>query len=387
MENGEKTEKPVTPEGNGSKPHGAGLIAFSAASCEAVRQKFFSSGAGAEEPSFLNEFLLVCSRLGIHPIATGGIFPAFVAEDKGRPAMRIITAVATMAAVAQRDGGYAGTVASLWAGEDGVWKDFWPTPATPPVAAKVLVRSSVSPEPIVGIAMYAEYAGGGRDWKQMPAQKLANCAQAIALRNGFPAVLGGVFCAEECENEILQSQPGPSSTPGGPAFSKTRGPADGLASIPGMSCLCSSDRLVIPDADGLASATVPPPPVGSVAPSVARDIAPAEDDDYEEEPQGALTLEEAFATSASFQNYAGTVADMPNSRLFWAISTPHLPPRNKSPELARYALALATIKEAMASEGVADPCVFREMFFANKSANFVEDDLPDLDEEPKKLGR
>jgi hypothetical protein len=381
----EKSEKTGKPERNGARPHEAVLITFSAEDREAIRQKFFSSGKGAGETSFLNEFLLVCSRLGMHPIAAGGIFPAFAAEDNGRPAMRIIMAVADMAAVAQRAGGYIGTVASLWAGEDGVWKDFWPTPETPPVAAKVLVRSSGAPDPIVGVAMFSEYASGGRDWKQMPAQKLANCAQAIALRNGFPAVLGGVFCNEECEKELSQSQPGPTSTPGGPAFSKTRGPADGLASTPGMSCLCSSDRLVIPFADGLASIPVMSSPVGS-APSVASDIAPADDDDYEEGPQGAMTLEEAFSTSADFQNYAGTVLDMPDSRLSWAISTPHLPPRNKSPELARYALALLTIKEAMASEGVADPCVFREMFLANKSNNFVEDDLPDLDEEPK-LGR
>lgn len=87
-----------------------------------------------------------------------------------------------------------------WCGADGVWTDVW-TKATAPAAARVTVLRHGKRFP--GIALYREYLQTTRDgnpnsmWSKMPANQLAKCAEALALRKAFPQDLSGIYADEE----------------------------------------------------------------------------------------------------------------------------------------------------------------------------------------------
>jgi phage recombination protein Bet len=94
---------------------------------------------------------------------------------------------------------------TLFCGENGVWTSAWVS-ALPPVAAKVTVLRDGQPFPAV--ALYREYVqtvSKGRDkppepnnmWARMPANQLAKCAEALALRKAFPQDLSGLYTEDE----------------------------------------------------------------------------------------------------------------------------------------------------------------------------------------------
>lgn len=115
-------------------------------------------------------------------------------------------------AIAHRSGQYTGSAEPMWCGADGMWHDVW-VADEPPVAAKVTVFKDG--EPFTHTAMYKEYVqkvgvyeGQGENrrkvgdkpnsmWESMPANQLAKCAEAGALRKAFPQQLGGVFVDAE----------------------------------------------------------------------------------------------------------------------------------------------------------------------------------------------
>lgn len=88
-----------------------------------------------------------------------------------------------------------------WCGRDGQWLDVWTNPTTPPMAAKVAVLRHGKRFPAV--ANYSEYVqtvkGGDPNsmWARMPANQLAKCAEALALRKAFPQDLSGIYADEE----------------------------------------------------------------------------------------------------------------------------------------------------------------------------------------------
>ncbi len=100
----------------------------------------------------------------------------------------------------RRDGSAREYGAMVWYDRDGNSFDVW-TKAGPPAAAKVVILKDGKPFP--GVATYDEYAQTKKDgnptamWARMPANQLAKCAEALALRRAYPQDLSGVYTDEE----------------------------------------------------------------------------------------------------------------------------------------------------------------------------------------------
>lgn len=99
-----------------------------------------------------------------------------------------------------------------WCGPDGHWRDVW-LETTPPAAARLSVYVHGYARPVVGIALWSEYAQIGRDgkpqsvWASKPALMLAKCAEALALRKAYPQDLSGLYTTDEIP-EAEQDQDG-----------------------------------------------------------------------------------------------------------------------------------------------------------------------------------
>ncbi len=111
--------------------------------------------------------------------------------------------------IAQRSGRYAGRVGPLWCGEDGQWRDTW-FGSTPPAAAKMATRhydDHGALHETWATVMFGEFVVTDKDgvrtgkWLTMPANQVAKCAEAAALRVVFPDETAGVLVDEETERD------------------------------------------------------------------------------------------------------------------------------------------------------------------------------------------
>lgn len=134
-------------------------------------------------------FLAQCSRTGLDPfsrqiywIARGGKGSTQVSIDGFR-------------VIAERTREMDGQDVA-WCDTDGVWTDVW-LKKEPPAAARVLVYRKGCSHPFPGIAKWSEYNAGGPMWQKMPANQLAKCAEALALRKAFPHQLSGLYTPDE----------------------------------------------------------------------------------------------------------------------------------------------------------------------------------------------
>jgi phage recombination protein Bet len=91
----------------------------------------------------------------------------------------------------------------LWCGQDMQWLEAWPFEDTPPAACKVTVYRDG--EPFGAVAMFHEFCQRDRAgnptsmWRKMPANQLAKCAEAQALRKAYPQELAGLYVDEEMQ--------------------------------------------------------------------------------------------------------------------------------------------------------------------------------------------
>ncbi len=137
----------------------------------------------------LQLFLAQCRRTGLDPFARQIYFIKRGGVGKAE------TSIDGFRVVAERTGEQDGQECH-WCGDDGQWVDVWLS-AKPPAASRVLVYRKGCSKPFPGIAKFTEYNVGGNMWTKMPANQLAKCAEALALRKAFPHQLSGLYTTDE----------------------------------------------------------------------------------------------------------------------------------------------------------------------------------------------
>lgn len=140
----------------------------------------------------LDYFITRCERSGLDPFA-GQIFPT---RREGR--MTITLSIDSYRLIAARSGAYAGSDDPVFAiDEKGNIR-----------SATVTVYKAVAGIrcPFTATAHWAEFVvtgKGGFMWKKMPRNMIAKCAEAQALRKGFPEDLAGTESEAEMDHEGL----------------------------------------------------------------------------------------------------------------------------------------------------------------------------------------
>lgn len=151
-------------------------------------------GVDKASPGDLAVFLHVAQRTGLDPFSK----QLYMISRAGK--WTIQTGIDGFRVIAARHREYAGQVGPEWCGDDGVWREFWPT-KTPPVAARVGVLHRDFDQPVWGVAMFSEFTAGNSMWKDKGAHMLAKCAEALALRKAFPHDLAGLMTPEEVDRD------------------------------------------------------------------------------------------------------------------------------------------------------------------------------------------
>lgn len=134
-------------------------------------------------------FLSQCQRTGLDPFSR----QIYFIKRGGKGSTQV--SIDGFRVIAERSGEIDGQEVA-WCGGDGVWVDVWLKPE-PPAAARVLVYRKGCSHPFPAIAKFAEYKDAGPMWTKMPANQLAKCAEALALRKAFPRQLSGLYTPDE----------------------------------------------------------------------------------------------------------------------------------------------------------------------------------------------
>lgn len=189
----------------------------------------------------LSVFLHYCQRTGMDPFTKQIYMIGRYDHQEDRKKYTIQMAIDGFRIIAQRSHQYAGQTEPLWCGPDGVWRDVW-TFDVPPVAAKIGVLRHGWPAPTYAVAHFKEFAAmsGGKltaMWRRMPANQIAKCAEAAALRKAFPNDLSGIYIPEEMEQadqiqvpeSLAKTEPEPIDWDG--RITEVEGNYDGLRSL------------------------------------------------------------------------------------------------------------------------------------------------------------
>ena len=147
-------------------------------------------------------FAEVCRKTGLDPFSR----QIFGIKRSGK--LTIQTSIDGFRLIAERTGKYGGQLGPFWCGPDGDWTEVW-LGDQPPAAAKLGVIRTDWQAPLWAVALFREYTQGQGMWTRMPANQLAKCGEALALRRAFPAELSGVYT----EDEVAQADRPAADTP------------------------------------------------------------------------------------------------------------------------------------------------------------------------------
>ena len=177
---------------------------------DTLRRKYAEGASDAE----FNIFIRVAERTGLDPFTEQIRFLKRQKKEKYRDAegkwqdrwvdtFSIQVGIDGFRLVATRTGKYQGQTPVQWCGKNGVWMEVWVENA-PPTAARVGVYRRGFTAPLYAVAHFREYAQRTgdrliRQWANMPANQLAKCAEALALRKAFPQELAGLYTGEEMD--------------------------------------------------------------------------------------------------------------------------------------------------------------------------------------------
>ena len=143
-------------------------------------------------------FVAACERSGLDPFAR----QIYAMHKEGK--LVIEATIDGLRLSAERTEKYAGQLGPEWYGPDGVWLDIW-TQEEPPTAARVGIKRTDFSDPVWGKALYSEYMQSGRFWRDMAANELAKCAEALGFRKAFPQKFSGLYTPEEMEMSSVAS--------------------------------------------------------------------------------------------------------------------------------------------------------------------------------------
>lgn len=141
-------------------------------------------------PDELKLYLYDCARQGVHPL------DKLIHFTKRNNRYTPITSIDFMRIRAAETGEYAGSDDATFSGDvEGS--------GHAPQSASVTVWRLVQGQrcSFTATARWAEYKPDANDfmWKKMPHTMLAKCAEALALRKGFPKQLAGLYAKEEMD--------------------------------------------------------------------------------------------------------------------------------------------------------------------------------------------
>jgi phage recombination protein Bet len=158
---------------------------------------------GVTEPE-LQVFLHECQRRQLDPFTRQIYLIGRWDKRQQRKVYRSQTSIDGFRLIARRaadkagiDYGYEGTI---WFDSGGGKHEIW-LDSEPPAGVKVVVVRNG--QPFDAVARYSEYVQTGQDgrplglWVSMPANQIAKCCEALALRKAFPEDLGGLYTEEE----------------------------------------------------------------------------------------------------------------------------------------------------------------------------------------------
>jgi len=160
-------------------------------------------------PVEVDLFATRCAALGLDPFQQQ-IHAIFRRNKNGGRDMTIQVGIDGFRLIAARTGETDGQDAPEWKDRDGAWVDAWDQDY-PPIAARVTVYRTGRARGWTVVANYREYAqrydGVPQGlWARMPANQLAKCAEAAALRKAFPNDLGSLYIEGEIAPEAIPAE-------------------------------------------------------------------------------------------------------------------------------------------------------------------------------------
>lgn len=165
-------------------------------------------------------FMYVAKRTGLDPLARQ-IYAVFRWDSRqGKEVMTIQAGIDGLRAIAQRTGEYAGS-------DDAVFVEKEDRPLKASVTVYKINKKTGERMPVTASARWGEYVQVGKEgkamglWAKMPYNQLAKCAEALALRKGFPNELGGIYSADEMGQADNGSVLGELPQPTKPAMTAT----------------------------------------------------------------------------------------------------------------------------------------------------------------------